>query len=468
MGWLDTFQRLVDEQVSEKGPVKTAAKLKASDKSVMDQPILRASSEEIEKQKAEEQALSGPTIFGVSIDPTDYITPGGLAKIGAGIGKSLGSVAGLGILRQSGMRGLNAIHGTTEHSLVRLAEEIEQTGKATLHSPSFEITKDELSGPKFGWGDTSIIPDPRAVDPKVRLDAHLYNRDAYVARSGGKEFSEAELKSIMDDSRLTEGEFPGLSHSLSILASPRYYDFKDYEQSTLGAGALARYIKPVESYLYKKAGFSDADIYNANHSKEDLIDFYDRLEAKALAGETPARQILKRLKEQGSEYGELKLTKGLDVNSSNILATIVNPGISPGDLQNVKEAFAKKDIPVGEILDFISSNEKQSLTRYVDSNLKAFQEILGKASSSSVGGDGSFLDRGAIETLERSIRINSIPGAGNPQMIPYISGVVFDTKAETEQFQRSLIDYYVRSNRNLLYKDAINNITEQAVLRPQK
>ena len=53
-------------------------------------------------------------------------------------------------------------------------------------------------------------------------------------------------------------------------------------------------------------------------------------------------------------------------------------------------------------------------------------------------------------------------------MIPYIPGVVFDTKAETEQFQRSLIDYYVRSNRNLLYKDAVNNITEQAVLRPQK
>lgn len=89
MGWLDTFQHLVDEQVSEKGPVKTSAKLKASDKSVMDKPILRASSEEIEKQKAEEQALIGPTIFGISIDPTDYLTPGGLAKIGAGIGKGM-------------------------------------------------------------------------------------------------------------------------------------------------------------------------------------------------------------------------------------------------------------------------------------------------------------------------------------------------------------------------------------------
>lgn len=471
MGILDGFLSILNNKDQDLGGFSPIKSYRGKDltPSVTDKKLHAPTKEEIARSEAEKDAITGPTIGPISIDPTDYITPGGLAKIGAAITKTIGTgAAGFGILRQGGIRGINAIHGTNEHSLVQLADEINKTGRATLHSPSFEITRNEASAPKFGWGDTSIIPDPRAIDPKVRLDAHLYNRDAYVARSGGKEFTETELNAIIHDSRLTEGESPGLSHSLSIIASPRYYDFKDYEQGNLGAAALTRPIKPVETYLYRKAGFSDADIYNATHSKEDLLDFYDRLEAKALNGETPARQILKRLKEQGSEYGELKLIRGLDISSSNILATIVNPGMSPGDVQNVKKAFGKKDIPVGEMLDFISPNEKQALTRYVDSNLKEFKKILETASPSSVGGDGKFLDLGAIDTFEKSMRINNLPGVGSPQMVPYIPRVVFDAKTETDQFQRSLVDYYVRSNRYLLYKDAVNNLTEQAVLRPQK
>ena len=434
------------------------------DKTVMDQYNAEAKPEDKTKAQAESQALEGTSFI---LD--DYIGPGAFAKIGATIGKVLGGgIAGFGILRQGGTRGINAIHGTSEHALVKLAEEIEQTGKAILHSPSFEITRNDAKGPQFGWGDTSIIPDPRAIDPKVRLDGHLYNRDAYVARTGGREFTEAELNAIIHDSRLTEGESPGLAHSLSIIGSPRFYSFKDYEQSLLGAALLDKSIKPVQPYLWRKAGFSDVDVYNAGHNKEDLIDFYDRLEMKARMGETPARQILKRIREQGSEYGELKLTRGLDLNSSTVLATIVNPGINPGDLQNVKQAFAKKDIPVGEFLDFISSNEKTALTRYVDSGMRGYKEVIAIGKPSAVGGDGLFLDRDAIARLEDSIRIHPLGGTGHPQMVPYIPRVLFDTKTEMESLQRSLVDYYVRSNRSILYKDAVNNLTEQAVLRPQK
>ena len=144
MGWLDTFQRLVDEQVSEKGPVKTAAKLKASDKSVMDQPILRASFEEIEKQKAEEQALTGPTIFGVSIDPTDYLTPGGLAKIGAGIGKSLGGIAIAGTFI-----GPKSIHWNAEKAA----------------TASQELLKG--ADPKQVWKQTGTLKTPEGLEQEI-------------------------------------------------------------------------------------------------------------------------------------------------------------------------------------------------------------------------------------------------------------------------------------------------------------
>lgn len=94
MSFLDDFAAIIESGTSKTGILKK----RDQSPSVIDKKLHAPTEEEITRQRAEEDAITGPTIGPVSIDPIDYVGPGTFAKIGAGIGKALGSVAIVGAM----------------------------------------------------------------------------------------------------------------------------------------------------------------------------------------------------------------------------------------------------------------------------------------------------------------------------------------------------------------------------------
>lgn len=82
--FFEDFAKIFPEQQSKKGPTKLWAGKDLSP-SVTDAKLHAPTPEEITRSEAEKDAITGPTIGPISIDPTDYIGPGTFAKIGASL-----------------------------------------------------------------------------------------------------------------------------------------------------------------------------------------------------------------------------------------------------------------------------------------------------------------------------------------------------------------------------------------------
>lgn len=82
--FFEDFAKIFPEQQSKKGPTKLWAGKDLSP-SVTDTKLHAPTEEEITRSNAEKDAISGPTIGPISIDPTDYIGPGAFAKVGASL-----------------------------------------------------------------------------------------------------------------------------------------------------------------------------------------------------------------------------------------------------------------------------------------------------------------------------------------------------------------------------------------------
>jgi len=206
-----------------------------------------------------EEPLGPPSIGPVSLDPTDYIGPGTLAKAAAGIkallaGKgALGALGGagkalaVGSLYRGGEAGLVPFHKTHPGALSKVLED-----DVPLFAPSYAITEGNNLGSKFG--NTTLVLRGEAVDP-ANTPGVLFNRDAYtrripfdVSKRSPEAIEAMRVNAALLRKQGMQGRFEegsevsgGPSHALAVDQSPNFRSFADYESSPRGAGVLSDY-----------------------------------------------------------------------------------------------------------------------------------------------------------------------------------------------------------------------------------
>ena len=116
--------------------------------SVMDKEELPLTVEELAKSLAEKDAIGPPTVGPVSIDPTDWLTPGGLAKIGALLKGVLAPAAAVSTAMLVGSRAA----GPTSQLARSLPEEM---GAIVGHASPYKFSRFDSSKLKTGQGATS-------------------------------------------------------------------------------------------------------------------------------------------------------------------------------------------------------------------------------------------------------------------------------------------------------------------------
>jgi hypothetical protein len=170
MSFLDDFAAIINSGVSNKGPV---GKLRGKDlsESVTDAPQLKKfEGTEPSRVAAEAEALTGPTIGPISIDPTDYLTPGGLAKVGAAVTKTLTGAAASPMLVGAFRSANNTM--LSRRALGDARAELDKESKALLKYKDDGMTADEMQQVTF-LGKVSDKEIAKYGTPEFLLDKWL-------------------------------------------------------------------------------------------------------------------------------------------------------------------------------------------------------------------------------------------------------------------------------------------------------
>lgn len=287
-----------------------------------------------------------------------------------------------GAIRAGGRTDLNITH---ESRISRLLDVL--TGRRHLTAPSFAISANQafpfngdISNPQIA----SLIMNPAShrFDPRINPANLLVNRDAYVSR---QRYSPKDVRLQGADLRLTEGseglsvaemlaskpadDFPGVQKMLSIMASPRFKSFAEYERSPVGARTLSQETSfdwETATTLLEKA-FPEAYKRGVHHEEAKAIldearkayyiaakvrlDEAARL-PKSIADKSLAYDALTRAY---SGYAELKTVGDIPLDSKTVSAIMLSPygelsvgamNYSP-TLRRIRQEAAEKGIRAG-------------------------------------------------------------------------------------------------------------------------
>lgn len=281
-----------------------------------------------------------------------------------------------GVIRKGGRTDLNMTHESAISKLLTLLR-----GRASMTSPSVAISKNnafpfgEISSPRRA----SLILNPAShrFDPNINPANLLVNRDAYVTR---QRWTPPEVRlGITDDLRLTEGAggirlediykdinmgaLPGLQQQLSILASPRFKSFEQYEKLKTGANTLESadydpsYVRQLLNQFYPEdiQRIKDAD------NLIDSSEFLRRIQKDADAAqkmsfddfakpENVSKQnaliLQEALTKTSSDYAELKVAGEVPISDRTVSAVMLSPysdvaSITPKDAKLLEELRAR-------------------------------------------------------------------------------------------------------------------------------
>lgn len=317
-----------------------------------------------------------------------------------------GGAAFGGIIRKGGMPELVAVH---QAPLDRYALWAEARGKLPqeMYSPSIAINKGAISqdfGSETG-GTIHFVGRPDALDP-ARLNARLYNRDAYTPRDPGGYYiggrSEllgqniGEIPATMDPrqfkrnfagDRLSDkelvrtaeplpknlrfletntAELMPFEHKASIQSSPSFRSFKEFEQNPRGAALLGESsIAPNTEALRANRVLEEA-VFNLHRSGnpaataflEKQSQYFDEPTGRGLVGnlgdwrkqegakdvEKALRDYRKALAYLPSQYAELKVSGPLQIRSNNFSGAIIAPPKKPTRLYQPESVNAVADL----------------------------------------------------------------------------------------------------------------------------
>ncbi len=294
--------------------------------------------------------LAGAGIAAATQDPTALINNPVLA-LAASSGDANAAI------RPGGISNINMTHESDVGRLLQIL-----TGRGSLSSPSVAISKNTGSPFSQGHSATLLInPESHLFDPRTAQANQLFNRDAYVTRWKGVPNRDARLSG--EDLRLTEGSIPTEQQALSIMGSPRFKSFAEYEKSDLGAKLLidpntlelppntisynaankalrdvARYDPALESKLAQFSRTGDRDeiqkVVDHLNGRKDLG--IDKVNINELLARTP------------SGYGELKVLGEIPITDKNIKAALLPGYLDKGGRDALIDMFDARGIPSGD------------------------------------------------------------------------------------------------------------------------
>lgn len=396
-----------------------------------------------------EPPLGPPAIGPVSLDPTDYLGPKGLATALKALLSGQALVAGM--LTRGGSSALSAFHKTEPESLIKAAK------SGYLQAPSFAITQGDDLGNKFGR--TTVVLNSKAVDPK-NAPVQLINRDMYSPRPDSswhgnlrqqrreiKDFerianerdagfmgrpSGLKLTETIDESGVVNAPAGGTPHALTIMQSPLFKSFREFESSPQGAALLtpnrrefekARWNMDVTFDEFNKLPESAAvNGFLGIRDYARKAEYISWLAANGSPQEKQwARTMLLHARQMPSMYAEGKYVGQLPLNSHTVA------GILTEDPRALKElgGFEKLGIPVNRYADFMDTRKLDKRDDFIQSLIDAWrrgqplgvveeqlkQELPGVGSLLSIS-SGSPLSKNRLTAQERWDIVNALSKEG--------------------------------------------------------
>lgn len=254
-----------------------------------------------------------------------------------------------GAIRPGGATDLNMFHATPADEIGRLS---------SFTDPSIAITSNR-GNPFSGSYDANLVMNPSSplFDPATSR-SQLINRDAYVStdKSAGRKSLE------LDDLRLTQNPELPLSHALSILFSPKFNSFSQFEKSVVGAETLRKASpKRSEDALAKALtdmGFDPTDMLQGKVPPGPAMTVANLLREAAASGNTKAKTAISKLALTPSDYAELKVVGEVPLNENTVSAVFLPRRYAndPGIREQLKYSTLK-NVPAGTPAELLPSNQ---------------------------------------------------------------------------------------------------------------
>lgn len=288
--------------------------------------------------------------------------------------------AAAGMIRKGGRVDLNMTHETRLDNLVKML-----TGRATLSNPSIAIASDNIApfrGANASSASIVMNPSSHRFDPELNPQNLLVNRDAYTDRSkdilpafmryGTKGSPQESMKateglelSVRDPNRYYTANnldnIPGGQQLLSILASPEFKSFRQYEKLPSGAATLdskAPSTISVHQAAYEIDESVDpaalAKTINGHTPLMDGETLVSQIKARAeAANKLPKDEFFNNIQAQNdsilwdslrntkSDYAELKVPGQVSLDKNTVSAIMLHPDVNY--TQKTKKAIANAE-----------------------------------------------------------------------------------------------------------------------------
>ena len=332
---------------------------------------------------------------------TAQIVGGALENIGGG------GMGALGMIRRGGDPALNMVHNMTG-GLNKL-DQLLMSRKA-ISNPSVAITKDNV----FPFAETPTLvfnPQSHAFDPATAKANELFATDAYTHRAKNlKDLRrvQGDIPEYSRDLRFTEGGGPDEpGHFMSVLASPKFGSFKQFEKSRHGAQRLGPLTEMDQRYSEMlaneyKGWLREQPGHDLGGPRSESIRDYrnfEYLRDKARKGDETAKFLLEGFRTLPSEYAELKVTGELPLNKSTVSGVILPSSWKPSEASYYgKEWSDALGVPVGQPVSLIPEHMQGTYRDLVGALTNSVQNQLRKID------EGKFIVGDAYEQLPANVR----------------------------------------------------------------
>ena len=314
------------------------------------------------KAALESPLTTSAMMAAITGDPTNLI-PG---KLGAVVGGSVGDAEGA--IMPGGRPDLLMTHAASSPGLY-VGELLARLGSGKFNSlthPSIAIASNNAR--PFSADDLSLLfkPTSNRFDPEQQIYNQLFNRDVYT-------YKRYDIPPNSRDYRLTEGNNPdSTGQLLSILASPRFSSFKQFETSPFGAGVLGKSREELDKiYLNSDTHNEFYDLVDKfgldkYTTKEYLFTELDRL---GRLGNKEAAKFVEGVRATPTDYAELKLPADLPLNDSTLSAVLLpyySFSNNTGTRRALEAAQNKLNVPVGTAADLIPAHMEPVYSDLID------------------------------------------------------------------------------------------------------
>ena len=291
-----------------------------------------------------------------------------------------------GVIRPGGALDLNMFHATDPKNLLKTRE---------FTAPSIAITSNR--GNAFASNrdvDLILNPNYKGFDPETSSSI-LHNRDIYVSRD--KSLQRPGKKG--EDVRLTEEggvEDLSLQQALSIMLSPKFQSFSNYEKSPVGADLLRKFTDEYANKKYQAAKTSliqaldsvglDSSYKGVQANSKDYVEkTLTKLRQASASGNKKASEALAKLSLAPASYAELKVVEDLPLNESTISGVIIPPLLAADTALRGKLEKALPGIPVGTPADLLPGEYRDLYKNLTESTAALVNKRSGEVVTTPYG-----------------------------------------------------------------------------------